>query len=608
MRSWVPMRLPVPAAALGVVVGLPAAAQVTGYEALTHWEALSWSKAGTGSLLFSSYDRTGANLDYSYYLSPTGFQTGTVSDAVVASVDGPGVLSRFWMPHSTADRSFDLRVFVDGTLVIDTNSNLYLAGNYGYVDGTLTHTMAGGQTSYEPIVFQESLLILSENKGTGDSSSRKHYYQYNVQTLSPNAHVFATTGTLSPQQQAARNLAAGVMQNIGSNPGGTGPAASTLTTPTQSIAAGQSLTLAGLAGSGTVKAMHLGLQSATDAELDGLRLRVSYDGASSHAIDVAVSQFFGVGQGRQDYQSLPMGVSDDGSFYAYWPMPFREGAVIELYNATGSDIVLGGATVEAELGEVAPQAGYFHAVYHEQTTTPGQQNHELLDVQGAGHYVGNLLWVELEDDRRNILEGDDIITIDGTQVLYGTGLEDAYNGGYYYNHIGGLSNDGDSPFPESDDAPFAGLLRMDFDTQGDPQTRTDQYRWLIADPVAFEESINVTIENFGNQGGATFGSTAFYYLVDAFTGDLNGDGFVGIADLDIVLANWGTAVTLGDWRLGDASNDGWVGDDDLNAVLSNWGAGTPPGDTVPEPATALVLASGLLLQGRRRSRSRTGPA
>ena len=59
-------------------------------------------------------------------------------------------------------------------------------------------------------------------------------------------------------------------------------------------------------------------------------------------------------------------------------------------------------------------------------------------------------------------------------------------------------------------------------------------------------------------------------------GDLNGDGFVGLDDLDIVLANWNQNVTAGDMSLGDISGDGFVGLDDLDVILNNWNAGTPP--------------------------------
>ena len=62
----------------------------------------------------------------------------------------------------------------------------------------------------------------------------------------------------------------------------------------------------------------------------------------------------------------------------------------------------------------------------------------------------------------------------------------------------------------------------------------------------------------------------------AITGDLDGDGFVGINDLNIVLANWNLNVTQGDLLSGDPSDDGFVGIDDLNIVLGNWNAGTPP--------------------------------
>jgi hypothetical protein len=90
--------------------------------------------------------------------------------------------------------------------------------------------------------------------------------------------------------------------------------------------------------------------------------------------------------------------------------------------------------------------------------------------------------------------------------------------------------------------------------------------------------------------------------VTSLEGDLDGDGFVGIADLNIVLGAWNQTVPPGD-PLADPSGDGFVGIEDLNQVLGNWNAGVPPssGAAVPEPATAVVLALGGLAALRRRT-------
>jgi hypothetical protein len=85
-------------------------------------------------------------------------------------------------------------------------------------------------------------------------------------------------------------------------------------------------------------------------------------------------------------------------------------------------------------------------------------------------------------------------------------------------------------------------------------------------------------------------------------GDLNGDGFVGIADLNIVLGAWNQNVSAGDPLAGDPSGDGFVGIEDLNTVLGNWNAGAPPTAAVPEPATGVLLLTSLLIQGRMFSR------
>jgi len=84
-------------------------------------------------------------------------------------------------------------------------------------------------------------------------------------------------------------------------------------------------------------------------------------------------------------------------------------------------------------------------------------------------------------------------------------------------------------------------------------------------------------------------------------GDLNGDGFVGIDDLNIVLGNWNQNVPPAN-PLADPSGDGFVGIDDLNEVLGNWNTGTPPAAAaaVPEPSAIALLSLGALGLVRRR--------
>ena len=72
-------------------------------------------------------------------------------------------------------------------------------------------------------------------------------------------------------------------------------------------------------------------------------------------------------------------------------------------------------------------------------------------------------------------------------------------------------------------------------------------------------------------------------------GDLNDDGYVNSADLDLVRGNWGSTVAPN--TNGDATGDGYVNSADLDIVRGNWGAS--PAAAVPEPA-ALVLLLGAL--------------
>ena len=87
--------------------------------------------------------------------------------------------------------------------------------------------------------------------------------------------------------------------------------------------------------------------------------------------------------------------------------------------------------------------------------------------------------------------------------------------------------------------------------------------------------------------------------VVSLPGDLNGDGFVGLDDLDIILGAWNQNVPPAD-PAADPTGDGFVGLADLDIVLNNWNTGTPPTAVVPEPASLMLLSLGTLASLRRK--------
>ena len=99
-----------------------------------------------------------------------------------------------------------------------------------------------------------------------------------------------------------------------------------------------------------------------------------------------------------------------------------------------------------------------------------------------------------------------------------------------------------------------------------------------------------------------------YTHITAIPGDLNGDGYVGLDDLQPILDHWNQNVTVGDASMGDIAGpggtgpDGYVGLDDLQPVLDHWNEGTlPTPTTIPEPAGLTLLGLGGLALLRRKA-------
>jgi len=113
--------------------------------------------------------------------------------------------------------------------------------------------------------------------------------------------------------------------------------------------------------------------------------------------------------------------------------------------------------------------------------------------------------------------------------------------------------------------------------------------------------VNGTITgNFGNGSTTVISGLTIAIRQDStqepLPGDLNGDGFVGSADLDIVRGAWGQSVSGA--AAGDPSGDGIVGSADLDIVRANWGAQSPA--SVPEPGTFVLVSAVLAALGMTR--------
>jgi hypothetical protein len=143
----------------------------------------------------------------------------------------------------------------------------------------------------------------------------------------------------------------------------------------------------------------------------------------------------------------------------------------------------------------------------------------ILDVSGkAGKIVGLVLEsVGVKSDRA-ILEGDERIFLDGSRSpqLHGTGTEDFFNGGWYYDQ-GTFTRE------------LSGNPAHHVDDRGD---HTFQYRFMLPDAIPFGCSALIKMEHGRvNDEAGYFTSTVFWYEAESSALDLS-DRFVPSDVLD----------------------------------------------------------------------------
>lgn len=263
------------------------------------------------------------------------------------------------------------------------------------------------------------------------------------------------------------------------------------------IAAGDTAVLLDMPGPGVIRRIWITVWSRDPHYLRRITLKMYWDDESSPSVLAPLGDFFGNGFDRRHYVALPMGVSSGGLF-VYLPMPFRERARIVVENGTGRNIDAFYFNIDLEKVDVLPdEVATFHAWWNRDPRTTRPEPHLVLDAQGRGYFVGMSLNAESHSGWLSFLEGDEIFTIDGEFRGQGTGTEDYFNGGWYFDR---------GPFT----APYHGLVVKD-----DSLARIAAYRWHIPDPISFRESVRIELEHgHANQEVADYATVAYWYQVE----------------------------------------------------------------------------------------------
>lgn len=421
---------------------------------------------------FSSHDRTGGNDDGFSGKYSSLRQEG--DGLVLAELQGPGVLTRFWTPTPTMD---PVEFFFDGEPEPRIRIPMLdlFRGTTAPFTGGLVWAGAGGYVSYVPLEFEKSIKVVVR-------APRVQFYQINYALYEPGttARAYRPGDTFElPRPMPEGNTARG----------------------DHALEPGQRATIFEATEPGRIVGLKLGPTAALGGGERALTLRIFWDGAETPAVEAPAGDFFGFSFGRPAAGSLLLG-SNDAAGYTFLPMPYARSARIELEldREAPGPVALKSEIVVAGPGKAADE-DYFHAVWRrENPTTPGQP-FTFLDVQGRGQLVGAVLQSQgMEPGQTLFFEGDDQATIDGELTVHGTGSEDFFNGGWY-------------------DLPGRWYSRVSFALSGCLEYskhlgRTGAYRFFLADAYTFRKSLRLTIEHGPEKNAipTDYTGTSYVYL------------------------------------------------------------------------------------------------
>ena len=283
-----------------------------------------------------------------------------------------------------------------------------------------------------------------------------------------------------------------------------------------SIAAGETVTLAELTGSGAIQHIWCTVTDATPKGrfvLRDLVLRMYWDGEETPSVECPLGDFFLNGFARGcSVNSLPVAVNPNRGMNCFLPMPFASHAKITLENQHAGDIPGFFYQVDAVLTDSIPEnAARFHAQWRREKITQLKRDYVLLDnVRGRGHYIGTYLGISALE-RYWWGEGEMKFYIDGDgkyPTWCSTGAEDYFGGAWSFAEFDEHGRMHERTFT----GPYLGFPFYSQNLAGRESAYWDTatpvtrglYRWHIPDPIYFERDLRVEWQQIGTEEAGNF--------------------------------------------------------------------------------------------------------
>jgi hypothetical protein len=211
-----------------------------------------------------------------------------------------------------------------------------------------------------------------------------------------------------------------------------------------------------------------------------LVLRIYWDGETSPSVECPLVDFFCDPNGTRDVVNTAM-LNVRRGFNAYFPMPFRKSARIELdYEGAvepgdklWSMMPCYSYVCYRTLAALPPDAGYFCASWRQEALKLGLRDYVALDAVGKGKFVGWNLTVRRPGSGYPVDENEKFY-IDGEAVpsVEFQGLEDSF--GFSWG------------FPPTENMfPYTGYFPF--------LNGAAAYRFFLQDSISFEKSLKVAI-------------------------------------------------------------------------------------------------------------------